>query len=80
MSEWGVITVIIALIGLVTTVAKPLLNLNTSIVKLTSKLEGMTEDLHDLTERNAKSHDRMWKKLDEHETRINDLEGFHKGN
>lgn len=81
MDEWGVVTVLIALAGLGMTVVKPLLSLNTSIVKLTSRLEHMNEDLHELTERNSKSHDRLWAKndqqdrrLDEHERRIGVLE------
>ena len=86
MTEWGVVGVIIALAGLGATVVKPLLSLNTSIVKLTTRLEHMTDDLHELTERNSKSHDRLWAKndaqdrrLDNHELRIVSLEQEHDG-
>ena len=85
MNEWGVVGVLIALAGLGATVVKPLLSLNTSIVKLTSRLEHMTEDLHELTDRNSKSHDRLWAKsdaqdkiLDNHEHRIKHLEDHEK--
>lgn len=81
MSEWGVVGVIVVLVGLGATIIKPLLNLNSSIVKLTSRLDQMTESLADISERNNKSHDRLWKKndaqdqqLDDHEKRITRLE------
>lgn len=85
MNEWGVVGVIIALAGFGVTVVRPLLALNTSIVKLTARLDQMTDSLSEVSERNTKSHDRLWKKneeqdatLDDHEHRITVLE-THKG-
>lgn len=85
MNEWGVVGVIITLAGFGVTVVRPLLALNTSIVKLTARLDQMTDSLSEVSERNTKSHDRLWKKneeqdatLDDHEHRITVLE-THKG-
>lgn len=85
MNEWGVVGVLIALAGFGVTVVKPLLALNTSIVKLTTRLDQVMERLEAVSERNTRSHDRLWKKneeqdaaLDDHEHRIIVLE-THKG-
>ena len=85
MSEWGVVGVIVTLVGFGVTVVKPLLSLNASIVKLTARLDQLAEGLGDVSDRNAKSHDRLWKRneeqdavLDDHERRITVLE-THKG-
>ena len=85
MTEWGVVGVLVVLAGLGVTVVKPLLALNSSIVELTARLDQVTGSLSDISDRNAKSHDRLWKHneeqdavLDDHERRITVLES-HKG-
>ena len=84
MTEWGVIGVIVVLVSLVATLVKPMLSLNTAIVRLTTLMDGMSSDLRDLTSKNAQSHERIFDKLDEHgdkiadhEHRIADLEHKH---
>lgn len=86
MTEWGVVGVLVVLLGLGVTVVKPLLELNSSIVKLTARLDQLTGSLSDISDRNAKSHDRLWKRneeqdavLDDHERRITVLETNKKG-
>ena len=81
MSEWGVVGVIIALVGLGAAIIKPILSLNTSIVKLTAAVENLQEDLRESTTKNSKAHERLWdhnekqdKTLDDHEKRIVCLE------
>lgn len=86
--EWGVVTVLIALVGLFLTVGTPILKLNANIVKLNCTMEAIQEK----TDRNEKelkeqklhdhdAHQRLWehneeqdKKLSEHERRIGYLE------
>lgn len=87
MNEWGVVGVLVVLVGLGVTVVKPLLELNSSIVKLTARLDQLTGSLSDISDRNAKSHDRLWKHneeqdalLDDHERRITVLETNKGGN
>ena len=81
MTEWGVVGVLVVLLGLGATVVKPLLELNASIVKLTARLDQLTGSLSEISDRNAKSHDRLWKHneeqdavLDDHARRITVLE------
>lgn len=72
MTEWSVVVVIIALIGLIASVAKPIITLNTSIVKLTERVSVTTKALDDLTDHNIEAHKRMWNRIDEHDDRIKD--------
>ena len=85
MTEWGVVGVIIAVVGLFFTVGKPVINLNTSITKLTVTVDRLQKDyddlktraheeVNDLAVKNSDSHRRIHDKLDDHEQRITDLE------
>lgn len=81
MTEWGVVGVIIALVGLGAAIIKPIISLNTAITKLTMAVNELQKDIADITTRNTSSHDRLWKKngeqdatLDDHEHRITVLE------
>jgi hypothetical protein len=87
--EWTVVTVVIALVGLFLTVGKPIISLNTNIVKLNVSLDALSkradQQEHELREHRAhahESHQRLWahnmeqdEKLAEHEKRIVKLEG-----
>ena len=85
MTEWGVVGVIIAGVGLFFTVGKPVITLNTSITKLTVTVDRLQKDyddlkkqahseVNDLAVKNSDSHRRIHDKLDDHEQRITDLE------
>ena len=81
MTEWGVVGVLIAVVGLVASIARPLLSLNTAITRLTTELDGLRKDLQTFSAKNETSHDRIWQKaaeqdetLDDHEHRITVLE------
>ena len=88
MTEWTVVTVIIALVGLFMTVGKPLINLNKNITTLNINLENVTKrvdknetELHAQSEKASESHKGLWKKsgeqddkLADHEVRISVLE------
>ena len=85
MTEWGVVGVIIAVVGLFFTVGKPVITLNTSITKLTVTVDRLQKDyddlkkqahseVNDLAVKNSDSHRRIHDKLDDHEQRITDLE------
>ena len=81
LTEWGVVGVVTALVGLFVTVVKPLLTLNTSIVRLTERMEHLSTELSELTVRNTEKHKRIWSRVDEqaelladHEKRIDQLE------
>lgn len=85
MTEWGVVGVLIAIVGLFFTVGKPVITLNTSITKLTVTVDRLQKDyddlkkqahseVNDLAVKNSDSHRRIHDKLDDHEQRITDLE------
>lgn len=74
MTQWDVVLVITALVGLGVAIVTPLIKLNTSITKLSTLLDGLTGDMRELTDKNTKSHQRIWDKLDEHEESVNDHE------
>lgn len=74
MTEWTVVTVVVALVGLVVAVAGPLIKLNTTLAKLDANVDALRGEMKSLTTRNSESHDRIFKRLDETDTTINDHE------
>ena len=81
MTEWGVVLVIISLIGLLSAVTAPIIKLNTAIVKLTVKLDDIIKGNDDFRIRytdNMKflkhTDEHLQEQIDEHEHRITVLE------
>lgn len=74
MTEWGVVLVIVTLLGFVTGIITPLIKLNTAIVKLIDSVEALDKSLGDLVESNTRTHKRIWDRLDEHSDKLNDHE------
>ena len=88
MNEWGVVLVIISLVGLGAAVVKPMLSLNTTMVKLTASVDNLNKDIVDIKKDmgefingNHNSHVRIHTRidatetvLDKHENRIVQLE------
>lgn len=89
MNEWTVVGVIIALVGLFFTVGKPVINLNSNIVKLSFSVENLQKrldeqrgDIDEQKRHASEAHEKLWKhngeqdeKLIDHEKRISHLEG-----
>jgi hypothetical protein len=85
MTEWGVVTVLAALVSFAAVVVGPMLKLNTSITKLTVSLTDLRERLEEIDSGNTSSHRRLWdkndeqdRKLEDHEMRLHDLESGRK--
>lgn len=81
MTEWTVVTVLVALVGLFVTVARPILNLNNTITRLSENVERLEAQLTELSAHNADAHRRLWeradaqsRRLEDHETRLTVLE------
>lgn len=79
--EWTVVTVMVVLAGLIASVVKPLVSLNTVITKLSASVDALAERINAFERRNQESHNRMYKRLDEdkdtladHETRLTVIE------
>lgn len=81
MTEWGVVLVISALLGLFVVVAKPVVSLTQAITKLTATVEAIKADFDAMSIKNTESHRRIWehneeqdKQLSDHDKRITRLE------
>ena len=82
--EWTVVTVIIALLGLITGIVTPIVKLNTTIAKLTSQVETFIKGLEDFKVRYTNQigefkdvHNDLYERVDNHEHRITKLETKH---
>lgn len=74
MNEWTVVTVIIALVGLVAGVVAPLLKLNSTITRLVVVVDNLECNVKGFTDKNAEAHGRIWTELEKQEGTINDHE------
>ena len=81
MNEWGVVLVIISLIGLVTAIVTPLLKLNTAITKLNvtlTNLDSLVCESRHKQEKHEQDSDTKFKdhehRLTEHAVKIKNLE------
>ena len=68
--EWQVVTTLVVLVGLVVTVATPMIKLNTSIVKLTDAVQNL-QVFQDINKNKLEEHQ---EKIEDHEHRITILE------
>ena len=85
--EWEVVGVIVVLVGLIATVSGPMLKLNSTLTRLTTKMDSFTEGLENFQGRykdHLKDQSAINKKqqeeLDDHEHRITVLETSGKKN
>lgn len=85
MTEWGVVGVIVVLVGLFTAICVPLIKATTNstaaMTRLTMSVENLTSKIEKLDSDNEIEHDRLWRHNDDqdkmiqsHETRIVILE------
>lgn len=64
MNEYGVIGVVITLFGFGVAVVKPIIALNTAIVKLTEAVKELQKDMSDFVNGNHNSHVRIHERID----------------
>ncbi len=81
MTQWEVVLVIIALVGLIGAIVKPIVSLTKSITTLNDTVASLKKDLTGFTAKNTEAHRRLWEhnvKQDEtifdHETRLTVME------
>lgn len=81
VNEWGVVGVLVTLVGLGGAIIGPILKLNTAIVKLTEAVKELQKDMGDFVNGNHNSHVRIHERIDscgvqlkEHEIRLERLE------
>ena len=81
MTEWTVVTVIVAIVGLIATVAAPIIKLTSTINILSGKVELLLSNLEDFKTRYKETLEelkdtdqRQYNQLNDHEHRITQLE------
>lgn len=81
MNEWSVVVVLIAVAGLVATLATPMIRLNTTMTRLVVLVEELSDKLGALERENDGAHERLAGRVDAllgevhgHETRLTVLE------
>ena len=81
MTEWGVVGVVIALVGLMATVIKPAISLTQAATKLTVMVGELRRELDEHSSQSRGSHQKLWDKnnkqdeiIQNHEVRIARLE------
>ena len=78
MTEWQVVGVIIALAGLVSGVVAPIVKLNTTIIKLTTIVDGLAKQLSEMANKSSATHRDLYSRVNDHEKRIVVLEDHDK--
>ena len=75
------VTAVVVLLGLIVTVAKPLVSLNSTIISLTDAVKVLEKNLDAIAGKNSEQHARLWaheaeqdEKLQEHEFRLRNIE------
>ena len=74
MTEWGIVGVLVVLIGLFASLYKPLIRWNTNLTENTMALKAQTETIKSNETRNEKEHGEIWDELGEHDKRISCIE------
>ena len=81
MNEWNVVTVIIAIVGLIGTVAVPLSKNTSAMTALSEQLKNLSErvgaeekDLEDFKAKASDRHGKIFAELDEHEKQLGEHE------
>jgi len=72
MTEWGVVSVIVTLLGIGGPFCAITYKYTTTVTKLTVTLESLQECIKELRESNKESHGRIHCKLDEHDGSLAD--------
>ena len=83
MSEWTIVSVLATLVGLGAAIIRPLMSLNGTITRLTEIVKDLDRDIAELSEKNSKSHSKLWEAVGEcgeninkHETRLTIIENL----
>ena len=74
MTEWGVVGVIVVLVGLFVTFATPLIKAIKAMTRLTVSVENLTKEIESLKSDNETEHDRLWAHNDKQDSQIEDHE------
>lgn len=71
--SWTVIIALGAIVGLFFTVGKPIINLNSTITELITRLKRMERDLDEFKVHNHDAHRKLYERIDEVEDDVNSI-------
>ena len=71
--SWTVVIALGTIIGLFFTVGKPIINLNSTITELITRLKRMERDLDEFKTHNHEAHRKLHERIDEVEDDVNDI-------
>lgn len=71
--SWTVIIALGTIVGLFFTVGKPIINLNSTITELITRLKRMERDLDEFKIHNHDAHKKLHERIDEVEDDVNDI-------
>ena len=74
MSEWEVVGVLVVLIGLITAICKPVIQLTRAITKLTDAVEELERRLEREHSDNEITHERLYQRDEEQDKKLCKLE------
>ena len=74
MTEWAVVGDIVVLVGLVASIVKPMLQLNTTLTTLTSQVQQLVKSFSEFVDKSRRSHDKLHSRIDEADDKLNDHE------
>lgn len=71
--SWTVVIALGTIVGLFFTVGKPIINLNSTITELITRLKRMERDLDEFKVHNHDAHKKLHERIDEVEDDVNDI-------
>lgn len=71
--SWAVVIALGTIVGLFFTVGKPIINLNSTITELITRLKRMERDLDEFKAHNHDAHKKLHERIDEVEDDVNDI-------
>lgn len=81
MTQWDIVTVLAAVVGLFAAVGAPVIKLNATMTRLSTLVENLEKKVEKQAAESKESHRRLWayndsqdEKLNDHEKRITILE------
>lgn len=74
MTQWDVVTVLAAVVGLFATVGAPVIRLNATMTRLSALVEQLEKKVDSQAASSKESHRRLWEHNDEQDEQLNDHE------
>lgn len=74
MTEWDIVTVLAAVVGLFAAVGAPVIRLNATMTRLSTLVEALEKKVDNQVASSKESHRRLWEHNDEQDGKIADHE------